>query len=69
LGNQLGNQLGNTKERILTEMKANPKISGSQLAEILDISTTAVEKNIKQLREEGLILRIGGTRGHWEVNE
>ena len=69
LGNQLGNQLGNTKERILTEMKANPKISGSQLAEILDISTTAVEKNIKQLREECLILRIGGTRGHWEVNE
>ncbi|MBF0220319.1 MAG: HTH domain-containing protein [Gammaproteobacteria bacterium] len=50
-------------------MKANPRISGAQLAEILDISTTAVEKNIKQLREDGLIKRIGGTRGHWEVKE
>lgn len=69
LDNQLGNQLGNTKERILAEMKANPKISGAQLAELLDISTTAVEKNIKQLREDGLIKRIGGTRGHWEVVE
>jgi ATP-dependent DNA helicase RecG len=69
LGNQLVNQLGNTKDRILVEMKANPKISGAQLAEILDISTTAVEKNIKQLREDHLIERIGGTRGHWEVKE
>ncbi len=66
---QLGNQLGNTKERILAEMKSNPKISGVKLAEILEISTTAIEKNIKQLRDNGLIKRIGGTRGHWEIKE
>jgi ATP-dependent DNA helicase RecG len=65
----LGNQLGNTKELILAEMKTNPKISGAQLAELLDISTTAVEKNIKQLREDGLVKRVGGTRGHWEAIE
>ena len=69
LGNQLGNQLGNTKERILAEMKTNPKVSGAQLAELLKISTTAVEKNIRQLREDGLIKRVGGTRGHWEIKE
>ena len=65
----MGNQLGNTKERILAEMKANPKVSGTQLAELLEISTTAVEKNIKQMREDRLIKRIGGTRGHWEMIE
>ncbi len=69
LGNQLGNQLGNTKARILAEMKANPKISTVHLAALLEISTTAVEKNIKQLREDGLIVRIGGTRGQWEVSD
>ena len=67
LGNQLGNQLGNTKETILNEMKNNPKISGIQLSEKLGVSTTAVEKNIKQLRGDGRIKRVGGTRGHWEV--
>ena len=50
-------------------MKSNPKISGAQLAELLEISTTAVEKNIKQLRDHSLIKRIGGTRGHWELKE
>lgn len=69
LGNQSGNQLGNTKERILSEMKATPKTPGAQLAELLNISKTAVEKNIKQMRDAGQIERIGGTHGHWKVIE
>ena len=60
-------ELGNTKETILNVMKDNPKVSGIQLTEKLGVSTTAVEKNIKQLREDGRIKRAGGTRGHWEV--
>ncbi len=67
LGNRLGNGLGNIKDRILQEMKNNPRISGKQMADMLKISTTAVEKNIKQLREADLIKRTGGTRGCWEV--
>ena len=68
LGNGLGNGLGETKLSILQEMKRNPQVTGKQLADTLKISTTAVEKNIKQLREAGIIQRIGGTRGHWEVS-
>jgi ATP-dependent DNA helicase RecG len=67
LGNRLGNELGNTKTRIMTEMKKNPQISSKQLANILKISTTAVEKHIKQLREVDKIQRMNGTRGHWKV--
>lgn len=37
----------------MAEMISNPKVSGAKLAKILNISTTAVEKNIKQLRDEG----------------
>ena len=67
LGNRLGNELGNTNTRIITEMKKNPQISAKQLANILKISTTAVEKHIKQLRESDKIQRMDGTRGHWKV--
>jgi len=67
LGNRLGNELGNTKTRIMNEMKKNPQISGKQLANILKISKTAVEKHIKQLRESDKIQRMNGTRGHWKV--
>jgi len=66
---KLGNKLGNTKEQIILEMRTNSKISAAQLAKLLNISATAIEKNIKQLREDGFIKRIGGTRGHWEVIE
>jgi ATP-dependent DNA helicase RecG len=83
LGDELGNRLGNewrftqsnaqpttqlsTKEKILHLLTQNPKMSGTSIAEHLKISTTAVEKHLKQLREDGLLKRVGGTRGHWEV--
>lgn len=69
LGNRLGNQLGNAGVRILDEIRNNPKVSARKLAAILEISTTAVEKNIKQMREAGILRRVGGTRGHWEAGE
>ena len=67
LGNRLGNALGNTQVTIIEEMQTNPKISSAKLARLLNISETAIEKNIKSLKEQGYIKRIGGTRGHWEV--
>lgn len=50
-------------------MKLDPMISGSKLSEKLGISTTAVEKNIRQLREAGIVYRIGSTQGYWEAAE
>ena len=67
LGNRLGNRLGNTRMTILDEMRKTPKISSAKLSEVLNMSVTATEKNIKYLREHGYIKRIGGTRGYWEV--
>ena len=60
-------KLGNTRIKILHAMKNNPKITGPKLAEMLGISITAIEKNIKCLRENGYLERIGGTRCLWKV--
>ena len=39
-----------------------------ELSEAINISTTAVENNIKKLQEKGLLERVGSDKGgHWEV--
>ena len=64
------NTLNSTKSKILKEIKANPIISAKQLADILGITSRAVEKNLAQLRESNTIRRIGPDKGgHWEIIE
>ena len=68
LGDRLGNELNKTRVTILELMSENSKISTAKLATILGISTTAVDKNIKFLKENGYIQRIGSAKGgYWEV--
>ena len=51
-------------------MRENPKISKQKMAEIIGISTTAIDKNIKILKSTDCIKRIGPDKGgHWKVNE
>ncbi len=37
------------------------------LAEIVGISKRKVEEHVVKLKKLGLIERIGGTRGYWEM--
>ena len=50
-------------------MRKNPKITSLQLAEIMGMSKTAVDKNIKYLKDNEFIIRVDGTRGYWQVLE
>ena len=51
-------------------IRNNPKVSAAEIAMKLGISSRAVEKRIRILRETGKIRRIGGDRGgSWEVIE
>jgi len=70
LGVRLGERLGETQQKILNLMQANPKIAITTLSAELDISTTAIEKHIKKLKDLDLLKRIGAAKGgHWEVKE
>jgi predicted HTH transcriptional regulator len=71
LGNRLGNRLGDLNEnrqKIVMLMMENPEISTPQLSEKIGISETAIENNIRFLRENGYIERQGTFGGKWIVN-
>ena len=51
------------------ELKFNNKNSYRAIAIKIDVNDSAIEKHIKSLKEKGILTRVGGTRGHWEVKE
>ena len=70
LGEKLGEKLGETQTAILSAIAADPKVTIKTLAESLKLSTTAIEKNLDQLKKNQYIRRIGPAKGgHWEVIE
>lgn len=64
----LAERLAESQRRILILASQNPSVSKRELADAIEISTTAIDENIAQLKKKGLIKRIGGAKGgHWEV--
>ena len=66
-GGNRGDNLPAEQLRIYEMIVENPKISVRKLAEILDIRTRTVEKQLAALKAKGILVRNGGTRGYWEV--
>lgn len=57
-----------SSDKILEMMKENPKISAKAMAEILQLTPRAVEKQIADLKTQGFVKRVGERKGgHWEV--
>jgi ATP-dependent DNA helicase RecG len=57
-----------SSEKILELLKAEPDLAARVVAERLEITQRAVEKQIANLRREGRLRRVGSARGgHWEV--
>ena len=70
LGEKLGERLGENQIKIIYFMKKDKFITTIKLSDKLNISTTAIEKNIKKLSSLELIKRVGPAKGgHWEVIE
>jgi ATP-dependent DNA helicase RecG len=68
LGDKLGNKLGDKQKLILEFIRKNPQISLAQLSKNVKISQTAIENNIKKLKQKGILTRIGPAKGgHWEI--
>ena len=51
-------------------IRSNPNVTMAELAKATGLSAKGVEKNIRILREENVIRRVGPDKGgHWEVIE
>jgi ATP-dependent DNA helicase RecG len=63
-----GKSSGKTANRIIGLLSNNPRMTIPDLANIIGITTRAVEKQILRLRQQGYLRRVGPAKGgHWEV--
>ena len=59
-----------TTEKIIRILKERPYATAGQIAEELGLTIDGVDYNIRKLKKNGLIVRIGGDKGgHWEIVE
>lgn len=57
-----------TQERILDEIKKNPKISRNALAEVVGITPDGIKYHLQKLTKAGVIRHVGATRsGEWMI--
>ena len=60
--------LTGTQMEIVQRIEADNRISAKHISEELSLSVRAIEKNIKELRDKGILVRHGSARGgYWEV--
>ncbi len=59
-----------TREKLIHLFRENPDITIEQLAKTLDVSAKGVEWQIRQLKKQGVLRRVGPDKGgHWAVKE
>lgn len=57
-----------SKEKLLSILSASPNATTADLVSATGLSTSGVEKNLRELKASGKLRRIGPDRGgHWEV--
>ncbi|MBL1411572.1 RNA-binding domain-containing protein [Sphingobacterium faecale] len=57
-----------SQQEIIRLIMANPRISKKSMSKHIGISTTAIDKHIRSLRENKVIGRVGSDRsGYWEL--
>ena len=50
-------------------MRSDPYVVASELAKLVRISERKIKENIRKLKENGLLKRVGPDKGgHWAVN-
>ncbi len=57
-----------TREKIVQIINNNPNVTTAELAEQLELTIKGIEWQLKQLKENNIIRRVGADKGgHWEI--
>ncbi len=69
IGGSIGGQkiLTDRQKDVLNLIAENNEISYRNMAQKLSINESAVKKHLNNLKDKGILKRVGGTRGHWEI--
>lgn len=67
-GIKFGIKFGTNDKRLLLLLLSNPTLTAQEIAERIGLSQRGVEKQMKRLKDLGVIVRQGSKKGgHWEV--
>ncbi len=59
-----------SKDKILEAIRTNPHITTDGLIEVTGLTTSGVEKNIRILKQQGVLQRMGSRKsGYWKLSE
>ena len=53
---------------IIRMMESNPRISLSSISEHMKLDKSRVARLVNKMKAEGIVERVGGTRGTWSVH-
>lgn len=66
--NDVVNRSLTDEEKIVIELLKNDSyLSAEKISKILNKSSRSIQRTLAKLRDDGLIKRIGATKGYWEV--
>ena len=61
-------ELSNTQKKMISLLLEDAGLSAVKIAKQLGLGNSTVEKNMKKLKEKGLLIRHGSPKnGYWEV--
>ena len=65
---ELVKELSQNQIKLLDLIETRPNVTKEEIAKLIGISTTAIDKNIKTLREKGILERVGVRKeGYWKI--
>ncbi len=65
---KVGRRLVESQIKILLLVSENAKITKKEMAKVIGISSTSIDKNIEKLKSLGVLKRIGPDKGgYWEI--